>query len=138
MSVSMHLQTELEQVKPWLLPLLLPENRVVLVQRGAWLGIYAEQLSADLSDIEELAVPLSQHLPVWCVIFERQTEVYAFDKGALQSLNQPPPEGVAPSDLLEFDTALSLLRSGVLAGVLLEPEPEKPGLAEFFGRSSDE
>jgi hypothetical protein len=138
MSVSLHLQAELEQVKPWLLPWLLPETCAVLVQYGVWLGIYAEQLSPHLSDIEELAVPLSQHLPVWCVVFDRQTEVYNFDKGALQNLSQSPPEGVASAELLEFETALSLLRAGVLKGVLLEPESEKPGLAEFFGRSRDE
>jgi hypothetical protein len=138
MSVSLHLQAELEPVKAWLLPLLLPETRAVLVQSGVWLGIYAEQISSDLSDIEELAVPLSQHTPVCCVVLERQTEMYTFEKGALQSVHQTLPKGIASGDLLEFETALSLLRSGVLAGVLLETEPEKPGLAEFFGRSDDE
>jgi hypothetical protein len=138
MSVSLHLQAELEPVKAWLLPLLLPETRAVLVQGSIWLGIYAEQISPELSDIEELAVPLSQHLPVVCVVSERHTEIYTFDKGALQSLDQTLPKGIDSGDLLEFETALSLLRSGVLAGDLLEPEPEKPGLAEFFGRSRDE
>jgi hypothetical protein len=138
MSISLHLQAKLEQVKLWLLPWLLPETRAVLMLHGAWLSVYAEQLSPDLSDIEELAVPLSQHLPVWCVVFDRQTEVYHFDKGALQNISQTPPEGIGLAELLEFEAALSLLRTGVLAGVLLEPEPEKPGMAEFFGRSRDE
>jgi hypothetical protein len=138
MSVSLHLQAQLEPVQCLLLPLLLPETRAVLVPNGVWLGIYAEQISPDLSDIEELAVPLSQHAPVFCVVLERQTEVYTFGKGALQSLAQTLPAGLVPSDLLEFETALSSLRSGLLRGVLLEPEPEKPGLAEFFGRSRDE
>jgi hypothetical protein len=138
MSVSLHLQAEFEQVGAWLLPLLLPETCAVLVVRGAWLDIHAEQISPDLSDIEELAVPLSQHVSVFCSILERQTEVYCFHKGALQSITQTLPNGVAPDNLLEFETARALLRTGVLQGRLLESEPEKPGLAEFFGRSEDE
>jgi hypothetical protein len=138
MGVSLHLQANLEQVGTWLLPLLLPESCAVLVQRGTWLDIYAEQISADLSDIEELAVPLSQHQPIYCVVLERQSEVYCFHKGALQSLSPTLPEGIDPKHLLEFETARALLRTGVLQGLLLESEPEKPGLAEFFGRSADE
>jgi hypothetical protein len=138
MSVSLHLQAKLERGRAWLLPLLLPESCVVLAQRDSWLDIYAEQMSADLSDIEELCVPLSQHTPIYCVVFERQVEVYCFFKGALQSLSQALPEGIAQNHLFEYETARVLLRTGVLQGLLLEFEPEKPGLAEFFGRSADE
>jgi hypothetical protein len=138
MSVSLHFQASLEATKPLLLPLLLPETRAVLVSFGAWLGLYAEQLSSDLSDLEEFAVPLSQHSHVFCVIQERQTEVYTFAKGALQHVTQTLPDGVFSEHLLEFETAVALVKTGVLQGVLLESEPEKPGLAAFFGRSVDE
>lgn len=138
MSISLHLEADPEPIKALLLPLLLPETQAILVERSGWLGIYAEQLSSDLSDIEELAVPLSQHTTVYCVIHDRQTEVYTFHRGALQHLDQTLPDGILPKDLLEFETALSLLRAGVLQATLLAPEPEKPSLAEFFGRSIDE
>ncbi|MFN3265393.1 MAG: hypothetical protein ACK41E_01005 [Deinococcales bacterium] len=138
MSVSLHLEANSTPTQALLMPLLLPATQAVLMQRSSWLHIYAEQLSADLSDIEELAVPLSQVAPVYCVLIERQTEVYIFDKGALQHITQTLPTGILSEDLLEFDTAVSLVRTGVLEGILLAPEPEKPGLAEFFGRSVDE
>jgi hypothetical protein len=140
MSVSLHLKANLENVQRCLEPLLLPESMIILVPRQDWISIYAEQLSEDISDIEELAVPLSSLAEVLAVISERYTEVYRFSKGALHSLEHQIPTQLPREAIAEFSTIQTLSRAGLLpkGSLILEKEAEKPGLAEFFGRSEDE
>ena len=140
MSVSLHLKANLTKVQPCLEPLLLPESMIILVPRQDWVSVYAEQLSEDISDIEELAVPLSNLAEVLAVISERYTEVYRFSKGALYSLEQQIPNELPREAITELSTIQTLSRAGLLpkGSVILEKEAKKPGLAEFFGRSEDE
>jgi hypothetical protein len=140
MSVTLHLKADLSNIKSCLEPLLLPESIIILVPREEWVSIYAEQLSEDISDIEELAVPLSDFAEVLAVISERYTEVYRFSKGALHSLEQRIPSELPREAISDFSTIQTLSRAGLLpsGSITLEKEAEKPGLAEFFGRSEDE
>ena len=140
MGVSLHLKSSLEAVRACLEPLLLPDSSAILVPREAWLSVYAEQLSPDISDIEELAVPLSILTEVYAVIAERQLEVYVFSKGALQGIQQTTPSDLPDDALSELSIVKTLARTGLLpsGSQTLEREAAKPGLAEFFGRSEDE
>lgn len=140
MGVSLHLLSNLEQVRACLEPLLLPDSTAILVPRGAWLSIYAEQLSSDISDIEELAAPLSELSEVYAIIAERQLEVYVFSKGALQQIQSNPPPDLPDDAINEFEVLQSPAKADLLpsGSQILENEAAKPGLAEFFGRSEDE
>jgi hypothetical protein len=140
MSVSLHLKANLSDVQHCLEPLLLAESIMILVPRKDWVSVYAEQLSEDISDIEELAVPLSDLAEVLVVISERYTEVYRFSKGALHSLEQQIPTELPREAIAELNTIQTLSRAGLLpkGSLNLEKEATKPGLAEFFGRSEDE
>ncbi len=140
MSVSLHLQTSFETVEQILKPLLLSDSLAILVPHQDWVSIYAEQLSENISDIEELAVPLSEITEVIAIIHERYTEVYRFKKGALQSLEHQLPTEVPHEAIAEFSTIQTLARAELLPinSRILENEAEKPGLAEYFGRSQDE
>ena len=140
MSVTLHLKADLSKVQDCLEPLLLPESIMILVPRQDWVSVYAEQLSEDISDIEELAVPLSDLAEVLVVISERYTEIYRFSKGALHSLEQQVPSELPREAISELSTIQALARSGLLpnGSQTFEKEAEKPGLAEFFGRSEDE
>lgn len=136
MSVSLHLKAKLEMVQNCLEPLLLSDSSAVLVPRLEWVSVYAEQLSDDIGDIEELALPLSEMSEVIAVVEER---VYRFVKGALQNLEQTPNE-LPKEALADFSTIQALAQAGLLpiGTMTLENEAEKPSLAEFFGRSQDE
>ena len=140
MSVSLHIKADLSHVRGCLEPLLLPESMIILVPRQDWVSVYAEQLSEDISDIEELAVPLSDLAEVLAVISQRYTEVYRFSKGALHSLEHQIPNELPREAISELSTIQTLSRAGLLpdGSQTFEKEAEKPGLAEFFGRSEDE
>jgi hypothetical protein len=141
MGVSLHLQASLAEVQNCLAPLLLADSNALLLQNQIWVSIYAEQLSEYISDIEELAVPLSSLAAVTAVIAEtRSNEVYIFFKGALQSVSAQLPEDLPLESINDYETLIVLARAGMLSQtfVQLTRDADKPGLAEFFGRSSDE
>jgi hypothetical protein len=140
MSVSLHVQISLEATEKKLKPLLLSDSLAILVPHQDWVSVYAEQLSENISDIEELAVPLSAITEVIAIIHERYTEVYRFKKGALQSLEHTLPNEIPRQAIADFSTIQTLARAGLLPenSRILENEAEKPGLAEYFGRSQDE
>lgn len=140
MSVSLHIKANLSHVQRCLEPLLLPESIMILVPHQEWVSVYAEQLSENISDIEELAVPLSYLAEVLVIISERYTEVYRFSKGALHNLEQQIPSELPREAIIELSTLQTLSRAGLLpkGSLTLEKEADKPGLAEYFGRSEDE
>ncbi len=134
MGLSLHLKAKLEAVLRCLEPLLLPDSRAVLVPHLGWVSVYAEQL-LDLSDIEELAVPLSEMSDV---IVLTATQIYGFRKGVIQEQALPdqfPKEAISNFETIQAQALAGLLPIGTR---ILEHEAEKPGLAEFFGRSQDE
>lgn len=126
MNPALYLRGDAREVAVVLEKLLLPDSSAVLWQSGDWVSIAAEQLSEDLADLAELSDPLSVHFgTVWA----HATLYHRFEEGAFVETVH-----TAPSDLpLEQD--LEALPAGAIH---VTREPEKPGMAEFFGRSEDE
>ncbi len=140
-SVSLHLKSQIQKIQQHLESLLLPDSSALLIQQNTWLSIYAEQLSEQISDIEELAVPLSSLVEVIAVIADkRSNEVYVFSKGALQSVSATIPTDLPASNLNDYETVQTIAKAGLITEphLFITREAEKPGLAEFFGRSEDE
>ena len=122
--VALHLRAEIRALAEALMALLLPDTSAVLTPHEGWVSLHAEQLSEDLADISELAAPLSARFgEVWA----SGSLYYRFSAGELQETTHNRPEGLP---LEPEDDAAGTLR--------VSREPEKPGLAEFFGRSQDE
>lgn len=126
MNPALYLRGDARAVAVALEELLLPDSSAVVLQSGDWVSVAAEQLSEDLADIAELAEPLSLEFgAVWA----HATLYHRFEEGAFVETAH-----TAPSDLpLEQD--LETLPAGAIR---VTREPEKPGMAEFFGRSEDE
>jgi hypothetical protein len=130
MSVALYLRGNLSRISETLEALLLPDSSAVLIPSGEWVSVYAEQLSEDLADITELAAPLSEDFgEVWA----HATLYYRFKNGVLEESRHDAPAGLPDgSDLEDFEAELPA------NAVRITRDAAKPGLAEFFGRSSDE
>ena len=127
MNPALYLRGDLRAVAVALEELLLPDSSAVLWQIGDWVSVAAEQLSEDLADIAELAEPLSEQFgEVWA----HATLYHRFQGGAfVETVHTAPPDlPLEPNDL-------ETLPAGAIR---VTREPEKPGMAEFFGRSEDE
>ncbi len=130
MGVRLLLRAPIRAAAETLEPHLLPDTSAVLLPHGDWVSLHAEQLSEDLADISELAVPLSVAFhEVWAAA----TLYYRFQAGELAETFHSPPEGV-PLEGQNWDWDDELPESAVR----VTRDAEKPGLAEFFGRSHDE
>jgi hypothetical protein len=129
MGVTLHLRAPITAVTRTIEPLLLPDSSAVLIPTGDWVSVHAEQLSEDLADITELAAPLSEAFGlVWAVT----TLHHRFEHGAHLETTHMPPDGVPLEATLDEDAALPE------NAVRVTRDADKPGLAEFFGRSRDE
>jgi hypothetical protein len=130
MSVALHLRGNASRISAELEELLLPDSSAVLIPSGEWVSVYAEQLSEDLADITELAAPLSEGFgEVWA----HATLYYRFKDGNLEESRHDAPAGLpSGSDLEDFEAELPA------NALRITRDAAKPGLAEFFGRSSDE
>ena len=127
MNPALHLRGDARVVASALEELLLPDSSAVLWQSGDWVSVSAEQLSEDLADLAELAEPLSLKFgAVWA----HATLYHRFENGAfVETVHSAPPDlPITPNDL-------ETLPAGAIR---VTREPEKPGMAEFFGRSEDE
>jgi hypothetical protein len=129
MSVALHLKAPLTEIAETLTAWLLPDSSAVLIPSGDWVSVHAEQLSEDLADITDLAAPLSSAFgEVWAT----GSLHHRFQNGALLETTHLRPEWLP----LEVDADLD---DDVPEGaVRVSREADKPGLAEFFGRSADE
>jgi hypothetical protein len=127
MNVSIHLQADLHAVRDVLEPLLWPETSAVLVPRDGWISVYAEQLSDDFEDIAELAAPLEALNPVFIAL--PAVKQYRSD-GLIETTQELPFEIADEFERFEQNMPLGAVR--------LERDASKPGMAEFFGRSTDE
>lgn len=130
MSVALHLRGNASRVAAELEELLLPDSSAVLIPSGEWVSVYAEQLSEDLADITELAAPISEGFgEVWA----HATLYYHFKDGVLEEARHDAPAGLPnESDLEDFEAELPA------NALRITRDAAKPGMAEFFGRSSDE
>ncbi len=126
MNPALYLRGDARAVALALEEWLLPDSSAVVLQSGDWVSVAAEQLSEDLADLAELSEPLSLEFgEVWA----RATLYHRFKAGAFVETVH-----AAPSDFpLEDD--LETLPAGAIR---VTRESEKPGMAEFFGRSEDE
>ena len=127
MNPALYLRGDARVVASVLEELLLPDSSAVLWQSGDWVSVSAEQLSEDLADLAELAEPLSLKFgAVWA----HATLYHRFESGAfVETVHSAPPDlPITPNDL-------ETLPAGAIR---VTREPEKPGMAEFFGRSADE
>ncbi len=126
MNPALYLRGDARAVAMALEELLLPDSSAVLWQTSDWVGVAAEQLSEDLADLAELAEPLSLEFgEVWA----HATLYHHFEAGAfVETVHIAPPN-------LPFEDDLEALPAGAIR---VTREPEKPGMAEFFGRSADE
>lgn len=126
MNPALYLRGDLRVVAVALEELLLPDSSAVLWQTSDWISVAAEQLSEDLADIAELAEPLSE---AFGTVWAHATFYHRFENGAfIETIH------TAPLDLpLEQD-----LETLPANAIRVTREPEKPGMAEFFGRSEDE
>jgi hypothetical protein len=123
---ALHLRGDLQAVAVALEELLLPDSSAVVWQTGDWVSVAAEQLSEDLADIAELSEPLSEQFgTVWA----HTTLYHRFEAGAFVETVHAAPPG------LPLEQNLEALPAGAIR---VTREPEKPGMAEFFGRSTDE
>ncbi len=138
MIASLHLETtNLERVKTLLLPNLQPNSSVFLRVNNGWTQIYFDQFldDGDSDDFESVALGLSQlALIVSCFGEVAPAQIKSFQHGLelarTVKLEQPD---------LSFEDLQALEDQGTLEGYKkLEFEADKPGLAEFFGRSADE
>lgn len=127
MNPALYLRGDVRAVAVALEQLLLPDSSAVLWQSGAWVSIAAEQLSEDLADIAELSEPLSEQFgTVWA----HATLYHRFEGGAfVETVHTAPPD--VP---LEQDASETL----PVGAIRVTRHAEKPGMAEFFGRSADE
>ncbi len=132
MSVSLHLQADIGIVAETLEPLLWPDMSAILVPRDGWIDVYAEQLSEDIDDIFELEIPLLTVTDaVYVVIRSDQIKVFKCASGQLLATQTPfNLEHITDFETLEQDRPPD--------AIYLERDASKPGLAEFFGRSTDE
>lgn len=127
MNPALYLRGDARAIAVALEELLLPDSSAVLWQSGDWVSVAAEQLSEDLADLAELSEPLSEQFgTVWA----HATLYHRFESGAFVETVH-----VAPPDLPLEDDAGETLPAGAIR---VTREPEKPGMAEFFGRSEDE
>ena len=127
MNPVLYLRGDARGVAGQIQELLLPDSSAVLWQSGDWVSVSAEQLSEDLADLAELSEPLSLRFgAVWA----HATLYHRFENGAFAETVHD-----APTDLPLEPTDLETLPAGAIR---VTREPEKPGMAEFFGRSSDE
>lgn len=138
MIASLHLETtDLERVKTLLMPNLQANSSVFLRVKNGWTQVYFDQFldDGDTDDFESVARGLSsfaltvscfgEEIPVTIKSFRNNLEV-----STTSNLEQPD---------LSFDDLQELEDAGTLLGYeKLEFEADKPGLAEFFGRSEDE
>ena len=126
MNPALYLRGDARAVAVALEELLLPDSSAVVLQSGDWVSVAAEQLSEDLGDIAELSEPLSEQFgTVWA----HATLYHHFEGGAfIETTHTAPPD-------LPLEQDLETLPAGAIR---VTREPEKPGMAEFFGRSEDE
>ncbi len=138
MIASLHLETtDLEHVKTLLIPNLQPNSSVFLRVNNGWTQIYFDQFleNSDSDDFESVARGLSSFaLTVSCFGEEIPATIKSFhhnlELATTIKLEQPD---------LSFDDLQELEDAGTLTDAeKLEFEADKPGLAEFFGRSTDE
>ena len=127
MNPALHLRGDARAVAVVLKELLLPDSSAVLWQTSDWVSVAAEQLSEDLGDIAELSEPLSLEFgTVWA----HATLYHRFEGGAfVETVHTAPP------DLPLEQDAGETLPAGAIR---VTRDAEKPGMAEFFGRSEDE
>ena len=127
MNPALHLRGDARAVAVALEELLLPDSSAVLWQTSDWVSVAAEQLSEDLGDIAELSEPLSLEFgTVWA----HATLYHRFEGGAfVETVHTAPP------DLPLEQDAGETLPAGAIR---VTRDAEKPGMAEFFGRSEDE
>ena len=127
MNPALYLRGDLQVVAALLGELLLPDSSAVLWQSGNWVCVGAEQLSEDLADLAELAEPLSLEFgAVWA----HATLYHRFADGVFVETVH-----TVPSDLPITSNDLGTLPAGAIR---VTRDAEKPGMAEFFGRSEDE
>lgn len=126
MNPALYLRGDARAVAMALEQLLLPDSSAVLWQSGDWVSVAAEQLSEDLADIAELSEPLSEQFgTVWA----HATLYHRFEGGAfIETVHTNPPG-------LPLERDLETLPAGAIR---VTRDAEKPGMAEFFGRSTDE
>ncbi|NJK43409.1 MAG: hypothetical protein HC933_03325 [Pleurocapsa sp. SU_196_0] len=129
MSVALHLRAPITAVARTLEPLLLPDSSAVLIPHGDWVSVHAEQLSEDLADITELAAPLSE---AFGLVWAATTLHHRFEHGTHLETTHTPPTDVPLEVTLDEDAVLPD------NAVRVTRDADKPGLAEFFGRSRDE
>ena len=127
MNPTLHLRGDLRVVAAVLEELLLPDSSAELWQSGDWISVEAEQLSEDLADIAELAEPLSLEFGV---VWAHATLYHRFEGGAFaKTLHSAPLDlPITPNDL----------ETPPAGAIRVTKDAEKPGMAEFFGRSADE
>jgi hypothetical protein len=138
MIASLHLETsDLEHVKNLLTPNLHANSSAFLRVWGGWTQIYFDQYldDADSDDFESVALGLSHFaLTVSCFGEEIPATIKSFHHGleVATTLQLEQPD-------LSFEDLQALEDDGKPIGYeKLEFEADKPGLAEFFGRSQDE
>ena len=138
MIASLHLETtDLERVKTLLMSNLRANSSAFLRVLDGWVSIYFDQFldEGDSDDFESVARGLSNvALSVSCFAEQAPATIKSFHRG----LEIATTIKLEQTDL-SFDDLQKLEDDGTPAGYeKLEFEADKPGLAEFFGRSEDE
>jgi hypothetical protein len=139
----LHVETnESEAVQHALDRLLEPGFAAYVAATDHWVSIIAEQLETfEPEDLEQLAVPLSDFGLTIGFFGHEDLEVWQFPSGQRERVTWAELEaraetlGIPTEHITQFEALEEEPGEGF---VRLEPEPEKPGLKEFFGRSEDE
>ena len=149
---SLHLETaDLVGVERILDPLLKPGTSAFLVAGERWASAFVSSLEThSLVELERLAVPLSERFRLVAIFADgdrmgmveyrdgkRVSAATGDAKVETRIANLEVPVGLA---FTNFDAINELELDGDLGDefIRLEGEPQKPGLAEFFGRAVDE
>ncbi len=138
MIASLQLETtDLERVKTLLMPNLQPNSSAFLRVSNGWTQVYFDQFldAGDKDDFESVARGFSNFaLTVSCFGEKIPAQIKSF-RHNLEVATTVKPE--QPD--LGFEDLQALEDAGTLENYeKLELEADKPGLAEFFGRSTDE
>lgn len=140
----MHVQTDdLEGVQSKLERTLAPDFAAYVGREGAWVSVLAEELEThDMDDLRRLAMPLTKFGQVVAFVGEGdEIEIWRFPDGERVASDDLEARAKAFGIALECITHFDALEGQAIVPegfVRLEPEAEKPGLKEFFGRSQDE